>query len=164
MQMWDKQNTESKQEFAVFTMYRDNSEYRELSLLSKITNKNKSQITKWIGKHNWAERTDKFDKFIQYKNSTSSVNINICELKQTIDKLQSTLKDKINEQFEGIESTKIDDLIKLITNLNKLASDLEKNQNQEYSQIDNEYIKNIRENPKAMKAFYEFIKISEMDN
>ncbi len=163
MQTWDKQTSESNQAFAIYSFYRDNIEYRNPELLAEITNKNKSVIKKWISQYNWASRCTDYDKFIQNKNNNSVDNQKFNELKQTIDKLQTMLKDKINEQFEGIETAKIDDLIKLITNLNKLAIDMEKTNTSDTSLINNEYVKKIRANPKAMKAFYEFIRISEID-
>lgn len=162
MQIWDKLANESKNSFEIFTLFRDNKEYRNIDILSNITKKSKKSIENMSVKYNWETRLEQFNFYIQNNQINISDNSKIGELKQTIDKLQITLQGKINEQFAGIESAKIDDIIKLIGNLNKLAIEMEKSTTTNDSNSFDEFIDKIRNNDTAMTAFFDFLRTVEL--
>lgn len=71
MQIWDKQKNETYVQFDLFTVYRDNSNMRDLSLLASIQNKGIKQIKNWAKKYNWENRASEFDKHKNTYNETS---------------------------------------------------------------------------------------------
>jgi hypothetical protein len=136
MRSWDKQKKESYEQFEAFSVYRDNSDHRDLNLIAVAFSKSLKQVTNWYDKFNWKSRAEKFDTLLNNGNKNSfhkqlcslgeKQAMQIIEVADSLDDLSKAIKDKLILQSEKVDEKNLEQLLKLISSYMKSMSDIQK--------------------------------------
>lgn len=154
MQKWDRIKEEAFEAFRAFAMYRDNAEYRNLEILAKIFQCKVGKLSNWSAKFNWESRTENYETFLQSQVARSSAKE--AKLSESIEKLLELLGDKLESSIADADKLKVDDIIKLLTTLNKALGEISGDKFKRKTESA-ELNKLIFTNPKAMDYLYMLI-------
>ena len=154
MQKWDRIKEETFEAFRAFAMYRDNSEYRNLEILAKIFQCKVGKLNNWLVRFNWESRTENYENFLQSQVAKSSAKE--AKLSESIEKLLELLGDKLESSIADADKLKVDDIIKLLTTLNKALGEISGDKFKRKTESA-ELNKLIFNSPKAMDYLYMLI-------